>query len=1125
MGTFEQIAAVLARALRPMTFALATDDGIKNFVELLGWTLPSVPPSLVDVRDSLVQLHASLADLGTAQGKDERGDDSANVEEAGETLLADLALTIADLYQLPDKLRTELPAPFVAATHIDEELADRALDWLLSNDMAQTSAVFYRVLRVAGIVEVTDEPEDPAHFQLAFERHRIRWNRFAQIVDPASLARDVYGWGTPTLDTDRLFRELIPLSLALGMPGEVRYSSPAFMQRVAGATDPNVEPIPQLWMPLTQTEEFTLFLVTVGRPSANTTDPQGLALALVPSAGGDFNVALGDGLELDVKAVAQIGTGAALIVHPDRAPSAVLDMDAPTGSALTSGSLRATLTWKAEEDDSPAGVANSGTTGISARGMSFALGAEATGTDTDVFAELAITDATLVVAAPDDDGLLASVLPDDGLKATFSLTAHWSRDGIRFQGSGGLAIVLPLHADVGPLTLDALELGLQSKDGVTSATAGLTGSIELGPITITVKGVGFAFDLRPTRGNLGPFDLDVHFKRPTGAGIAIDAPAVSGGGFIGYEPLTKRYSGMLQLQAGEIGIVGICVIDTSLPGGVPGYALLVALRASFPAIQVGFGFALTSVGGLIALNRRIDVDALRGRLATGTAGRILAPADPIRDAPTLFADLDAVFPVAPGVIVFGPTVELVWADLVHFDLGLFIELPGPSKIVLLGSAHASVAAGGREYVSLRVDIVGVLDFQRSLAAFDAVLIHSQLLEVLELTGGAAFRLSWGDQPYAVLTFGGFHPAYNPEPLSFPSSLTRLAMVYGKPNDTLYLRFEGYFAVTSNTLQFGANVEAVIRAGDFNIQGILGYDALIERHPFHFQVDIRASVRVRYKSHNLAGLTLTGALTGPGPIVLRAKVCIELLFFDICFSDTYRLGSSVPPPSSTVTSALDVLLAELDRPGALHAADSVDRFVVLRPPPADATVISAANQLVWVQRQAPLGMLLQRIQGTPLGSPQSVDATSTDGAAPELDWFAPGSFADLTDDQALTRRAFERLPGGLRIGTGAAMDGPSQQQTLSIKQIRLPAKAKTIRTPDLFPAWVVGAVLTGSGSAGPIVPAISVTEERWTVTNTTTGEMTTGLSSAQAHQLASLAPRAAMRVATADVDRLANVVFQ
>ena len=200
-----------------------------------------------------------------------------------------------------------------------------------------------------------------------------------------------------------------------------------------------------------------------------------------------------------------------------------------------------------------------------------------------------------------------------------------------------------------------------------------------------------------------------------------------------------------------------------------------------------------------------------------------------------------------------------------------------------------------------------------------MLIDSHLLGMLDLTGGAAFRLSWGAQPYAVLTLGGFHPAYNPAPLTFPASLTRIAMVHGKPSDEVYLRFEGYFAVTSNTLQFGASVEAAINSGGWAIHGSLGFDALIQRVPFHFEVDIRASVTVAYHGHDLASLTLTGSLSGPGPVVLRAKVCIELLFFDVCFSHTFELGPATPPPVPVAPDLLDALLAELTDPARLRAA--------------------------------------------------------------------------------------------------------------------------------------------------------------------------------------------------------------
>ena len=315
----------------------------------------------------------------------------------------------------------------------------------------------------------------------------------------------------------------------------------------------------------------------------------------------------------------------------------------------------------------------------------------------------------------------------------------------------------------------------------------MTAAGTLGPFTVTVAETGLRVRITPVQdgalaGNLGRADAGIGFKPPSGAGLDLHTSGLSGGGFIGRDPASGRYSGVLNLRAGQIDITALGLLDTKLPGAQRDYALLVALGATFPAVEIGFGFALTGVGGLIALNRRLDVDTLRNRLASGTAGRILAPQDPVRNAPALLADLDAVFPIAPGITVVGPTVQLVWAELLHIDIGVFIELPGPARVALLGSAHAEIERDGKTYLTVRVDVLGVVDLQASTAAFDAVLIDSHLLGLLDLTGGAAFRLSWGDQPYSVLTIGGFNPSYNPEPLTFPASLTRITMVHGTPKD-------------------------------------------------------------------------------------------------------------------------------------------------------------------------------------------------------------------------------------------------------------------------------------------------------------------------------------------------------
>ena len=79
----------------------------------------------------------------------------------------------------------------------------------------------------------------------------------------------------------------------------------------------------------------------------------------------------------------------------------------------------------------------------------------------------------------------------------------------------------------------------------------------------------------------------------------------------------------------------------------------------------------------------------------------------------------------------------------------------------------------------------------------------------------------------------------------------------------------------------------------------------------------------YGSHHLAGLTLTGSLTGPGPVVLQAKVCIEVLFFDICFSHTFELGAASSAIVAGAADLLDTLLGELTTPGRLRGDGTAD----------------------------------------------------------------------------------------------------------------------------------------------------------------------------------------------------------
>jgi hypothetical protein len=910
------VASTLDHATERLAQAATLLDGVgedlagaAQLLAVLGW---DVPPGVADLQLGGADVSTVLARLDELNRL--RGEEETDELELA-TAFAELAVELADALERLEALPADLAATpeYLTATRIEDEFFPRLADVLVIQLVGSAAPVAVPAGILLGWFELAPHPADPARFQVEHVRQIVHWDRIPKLfTDPEGLLGDVYGWGTADLDANTLIANVALLLDHLAVDTRLRPLPRRVEEQIAGHPVPDAddEPGTQLFLSFAKGLGFDTLDVGVTvyplRPTTAGGTDGGLGISPYAIGTTETRFPISDRMSLVLDTSLDLESGIALVLRGARDPELASGLMRPAPGGGTEGKLGLALRHDAPENEPHLLLS---LPGIRVEAAAVAVGAAiGSGALLDPAVAASITGGALVLAPDTDDGFLASVLPADGVRTQFDLAVSWSRrGGVQFSGGAELRTTIRLHASIGPFRVDEVDLGLEPTQDALALSATAVGAVQLGPFVATVAGIGTAAELRFERGNLGPVDLGFRFVPPTGIGLAIDALPVTGGGFIAYDPAARRYAGVLELKVGTVGVTAIGLLDARLPDAAAGFALLVVLQASFPPIQIGFGFALTGVGGIVALNHNINVDALRSRFAAGTVGRILAPEDPIRNAPALLADLRTVFPVARGITVVGPTARLVWAELVHFDVGVFIELPGPTRIVILGSARASIdrPAGGA-YLAIRVDILGVVDVRARTAAFDAVLIDSSLLEVLELTGGAAFRLSWGDQPYAVLTVGGFHPAYNPEPLVFPATLTRIAMVHGKPTDRLYLRFEGYFAVTTNTFQFGAAIEAVINAGNFNIQGILRFDTLIRFEPFHFQIDIRASVRVRYKSHRLAGLTFTGSLAGPGPVVLRGRVCIELLFFDICFSDTFTLGSADPPAVTPVASALTAL---------------------------------------------------------------------------------------------------------------------------------------------------------------------------------------------------------------------------
>src|SRR5262249_21374423 len=108
-------------------------------------------------------------------------------------------------------------------------------------------------------------------------------------------------------------------------------------------------------------------------------------------------------------------------------------------------------------------------------------------------------------------------------------------------------------------------------------------------------------------------------------------------------------------------------------------------------------------------------------------------------------------------------------------------------------------------------------------------------------------------------------------------------------DNPRIGLQGYMAVTSNSIQFGAVAEVYAAAWEFNIYGWLKFDALVVFSPFYFSFEFSVGFAVRWGEAACAGIAVSGLLSGPSPLHIRGRGCISILFIDVCIGFDVTLG--------------------------------------------------------------------------------------------------------------------------------------------------------------------------------------------------------------------------------------------
>lgn len=341
----------------------------------------------------------------------------------------------------------------------------------------------------------------------------------------------------------------------------------------------------------------------------------------------------------------------------------------------------------------------------------------------------------------------------------------------------------------------------------------------------------------------------------------------------------------------------------------------------------------------------------------------------------------------------------------------------------------------------------------------------------------ALRLAWGASRNFACSLGGFNPHFDTSGLNVPQ-LARLSISIGN-GDNPRLSANAYLAITSNTLQFGANVEAWAHAGGFSVHGYVGFDVLFIESPFSFEFDFTASFDVAYDGHTLLGLTVTGLLAGPTPWHLHAEASISLVFFSVSKSIDLTWGDSnaVSLPARPVLPDLMAALADPRSWSAALPSGATVAASFIAAKPGDTTLrVHPLGTLTVKETVVPLDLAITLYgSATPAdGSEFAIAGAAIDGQTTALstveDYFAPGQFLTLTDDQKLSMPSFEPYDAGVSVGAGGVRSGQDVSRPVMYEERYVDDYAKPSRFSGIYhmPAGIhLSLSAQGAGAQSPV----------------------------------------------------------
>jgi hypothetical protein len=1023
--------AELEQFFSPLRGAFSSAAGLEQFLRELGYDVSAV--NLGAAAGTLAPRAADIAELESL----------VEAAQGGGGLSPENVARLGELGDSLFRALRDLPASVAA---VAPDVFAQVFDYLLADYLHFRFPAAFRFLQLVGVIEIEHlvPGRDPDARQIAYDRVQFQWERIPRWVsDPAAVMREVYGWSTVAFSAGTLLRNLALFCQSLDLPVMPIELPSAVETRFVPPTLPEPDRI-GVRFPVYAREAAGVYgEAGVLALPVKGTSASDLGLGVMPYVLGTVAGSLAlneDGsATLTVTADASVAGGVVFELHP-------------SGLSYQSGVLDSTAgdaSFKAEVRKVPSGGAPSILIFGEADGTRLeckALLATIGGDPHDFFLAAGVQGLRLVIDVS-EDGLLGHLITAPVEIDAGDLVGGWRLGrGIYFEQGAGLRIRVPLSIDLQGLRVHEIGVELQFAPAFTTIFT-VNADATIGPLFLGVEGLGLRLSVvRNDNGQFGRFDLVPGLQFPTGYVAALSAGPISGGG--GLLVYDHEYRGALALKFQSFSLAAFAILTTRLPNGQDGFSFLASLFGEFE-IQLGYGFKLTGLGGIIGVHRTANVEALRETLYAGRLDSILFPASPIQDASVILNDMAAIFPARQDTHLFGPMAKIAWGTptLIEGKIGVVLELGRELRLLLLGNLTAALPVRDAAVVVLNLDFIGTIDFSTGAVAFDATLSNSRILS-WPISGEAAVRTGWGASAGLVASIGGLHPQF-PIPAGFPN-LHRVTIAFGTNNPSITLT--AYVAVTLNSVQAGASATLYVKGphitfvGTLSVEGWVSFDAIVNFDPFQFDARLSLGLRLLVDGDTVCGIGGDLRLQGPNPYKIRGKVWASVCGVDVSVPVSHTWGDPVTELLQTA-DPLERLVAALATSAAFEPVEVSSRVsgVTMRSAVPEDTPLDPSGGLRYLQRALPLRVALQRI-GTArvVGAFDTFDLVFRDAQnqvlpdpRAELD-FVRGEFFELSEDDRLRGPATARFAAGLDLESGDeyAVDFSPQRFDLEYETIFL-----------------------------------------------------------------------------------------